>query len=144
MKLSFKQMDRLPYKGRDWQSLVSSPFDCARIASRFLILRSDNSQLNDRLIVHCLVYHLTLQIWCTAFVSWCMYKEVIWAWTCFLKMSSSKKKKKYRSRGPGFDFPVLPDILRVVGLEQGPLSLVSTLEKLLGRNSSDFSLESRE
>jgi hypothetical protein len=33
-------------------------------------------------------------------------------------------------------FPALPDFLRssgVVGLEQGPLSLVSTTEELLGR-----------
>jgi hypothetical protein len=31
-----------------------------------------------------------------------------------------------------------------VGLEQGPLSLVSTIEELFGRNSSGSSLESRE
>jgi hypothetical protein len=31
-----------------------------------------------------------------------------------------------------------------VGLERGPLSLVSTTEELLGRNSSDFGLENRE
>jgi hypothetical protein len=32
----------------------------------------------------------------------------------------------------------------VVGLEWGPLSLVSTIEELLGRNSSGSGLESRE
>jgi hypothetical protein len=31
-----------------------------------------------------------------------------------------------------------------VGQERGPLSLVSTIEELLGRKSSDYSLESRE
>jgi hypothetical protein len=31
-----------------------------------------------------------------------------------------------------------------VGLERGPLSLVSTTEELLGRNSSGFGLENRE
>jgi hypothetical protein len=31
-----------------------------------------------------------------------------------------------------------------VGLERGPLSLVSTTEELLGRNSSDSGLESRD
>jgi hypothetical protein len=31
-----------------------------------------------------------------------------------------------------------------VGLERGPLSLVSTTEELLGRESSDSGLESRE
>jgi hypothetical protein len=32
----------------------------------------------------------------------------------------------------------------VVGLERGPLSLVSTTEELLGRKSSDYGPESRE
>jgi hypothetical protein len=32
----------------------------------------------------------------------------------------------------------------MVGLERGPLSFVSTIEELLGRNSSGFSLENRE
>jgi hypothetical protein len=31
-----------------------------------------------------------------------------------------------------------------VGLERGPLSLVSTIEELLGRNSSGFGLEIRD
>jgi hypothetical protein len=31
-----------------------------------------------------------------------------------------------------------------VGLERGPLSLASTIEELLGRNSSGFGLENRE
>jgi hypothetical protein len=33
---------------------------------------------------------------------------------------------------------------KVVGLERGPLSLVSTTEELLERKSSSFGLESRE
>jgi hypothetical protein len=36
----------------------------------------------------------------------------------------------YRRRGPGFDSPALK---KVVGLERGPLSLVSTTEELLDR-----------
>jgi hypothetical protein len=36
----------------------------------------------------------------------------------------------YRSRGPGFDSRALK---KVVGLEWGPLSLVSTTEELLDR-----------
>jgi hypothetical protein len=32
----------------------------------------------------------------------------------------------------------------VVGLERGPLSLVSTTEELLGRKSSGFGLENRD
>jgi hypothetical protein len=41
-------------------------------------------------------------------------------------------------------FPVLPDFREVVGLERGPLSLVSTTEELLGRKGSGSGLESRE
>jgi hypothetical protein len=33
---------------------------------------------------------------------------------------------------------------KVVGLEHGPPSLVSTIEELLGRNSFGFSLETQE
>jgi hypothetical protein len=45
----------------------------------------------------------------------------------------------YRSRGP-----TLPDFLRSSGSETGSLSLVSTIEELLGRKSSGFGLENRE
>jgi hypothetical protein len=37
----------------------------------------------------------------------------------------------YRSGGPGFDYRALQE-KKVVGLERGPLSLVSTVQKLLG------------
>jgi hypothetical protein len=47
----------------------------------------------------------------------------------------------YRSRGLGFDFRSYQIFLDVVGLEQGPLRVVSTIEGLLGRNSSGFGLE---
>jgi hypothetical protein len=49
----------------------------------------------------------------------------------------------YRSRGPGSDSRGTTK-KKVVGLERGPLSLVSTTEELLGRNSSGFGLENRE
>jgi hypothetical protein len=39
---------------------------------------------------------------------------------------------------------VLSDFLKIVGLERGPLSLVSTTEELLGRNSSSSGLEIRK
>jgi hypothetical protein len=42
----------------------------------------------------------------------------------------------YRSRGPGKSG-------KVVGLERGPLSLVSTIKELLGRKSSGSGLENR-
>jgi hypothetical protein len=50
----------------------------------------------------------------------------------------------YRSGGPGFDSRALQEEKKVVGLERGPLSLVSTIDKLLGRKSSGSGLENRE
>jgi hypothetical protein len=48
----------------------------------------------------------------------------------------------YRSRGPG----LIPGHYKkkVVGLERGPLSLLSTTEELLDRKSSGSCLENRE
>jgi hypothetical protein len=50
----------------------------------------------------------------------------------------------YRSRGPGFDFRRYQNFWEVVGLERGPLSLVSTTDELTGRNSRSSGLENRE
>jgi hypothetical protein len=50
----------------------------------------------------------------------------------------------YRSRGPGFVSRRYQIFWEVVGLERGPLSLVSTIEELLGRNSRGSGLENRE
>jgi hypothetical protein len=47
----------------------------------------------------------------------------------------------YRSRGLGFDSRALK---KVVCLEQGPLSLVSTTEELLDKKNSSSCLENRE
>jgi hypothetical protein len=49
----------------------------------------------------------------------------------------------YRFRGPGFD-SLRYQIFWVVGLERGHLSLVSTTEELLGRNSIGSGLENRD
>jgi hypothetical protein len=40
-------------------------------------------------------------------------------------------------------FLALPDFMSSSGCETGPLSLVSTIEELLGRNSKGYSLENR-
>jgi hypothetical protein len=50
----------------------------------------------------------------------------------------------YRSRGPGFDSRRYQTFWEIVGLERDPLSLVSTIEELLGRNNSGSGLENRE
>jgi hypothetical protein len=43
--------------------------------------------------------------------------------------------------GPGFDFWRYQIFWEVVGLERGPLSLVSTIEEMLGRNSGCSGVE---
>jgi hypothetical protein len=48
----------------------------------------------------------------------------------------------YRYRGPEFDSQAIQK--KVVGLERGPLSLVSTTEELLDRKVSGSYLENRE
>jgi hypothetical protein len=50
----------------------------------------------------------------------------------------------YISRGPRFDSRRYQIFWEVVGLERCPLSLMSTIEELLGRNNSSSSLETRE
>jgi hypothetical protein len=50
----------------------------------------------------------------------------------------------YRSRGRGFDSRRYQIFREVVGLERGPLSLLSTTEELLRRNSSGSGLENRD
>jgi hypothetical protein len=50
----------------------------------------------------------------------------------------------YRSRGPWFDFQRYQILWEIVDLEQDPLSLMTTIEELLGRNSSGSDLESQE
>jgi hypothetical protein len=68
----------------------------------------------------------------------------------FIKKKIKKKKKKkktricglvvrvpgYRCKGPEFDSRRYQIFSKVVGLERGPLSLVSTTEELLERKSS--------
>jgi hypothetical protein len=49
-----------------------------------------------------------------------------------------------RARGPEFHFRRCQIFWEIVGLERGPLSLMSTIEELLGRNSSGSGLENRE
>jgi hypothetical protein len=50
----------------------------------------------------------------------------------------------YRSRGPGLNSRLYKIFWEVIGLERGPVSLVSTTKELLGTNSSGFGLENRE
>jgi hypothetical protein len=56
---------------------------------------------------------------------------------------SSSQSSWLQIQRSGFDFRHYQIVWEVVGLERGPLSLVSTTEELLGRNSSSFALENR-
>jgi hypothetical protein len=60
-----------------------------------------------------------------------------------LMWSSDQSSWKQIQRS-GFDSRRYHIFLEVVGLEQGPFSLVSTIEELLERKSSGSGLESRE
>jgi hypothetical protein len=71
-------------------------------------------------------------------------------WKCLLttvdRLCHLVVRPGYRSRCPGFDSRCYRIFWEVVGLEQGPLSPVSTIDELLGRNtrSNGSSLENRE
>jgi hypothetical protein len=57
---------------------------------------------------------------------------------------SSDQSSWLQIQGSGFDSQRYQISWEVVGLERGPLSLLSTTEELLGRKSSGSSLENRE
>jgi hypothetical protein len=50
----------------------------------------------------------------------------------------------YKSRGPGFNSQDYQIFWEVLGLKRGPCSLVSTIEELLGKNSTGFGLENQD
>jgi hypothetical protein len=68
----------------------------------------------------------------------CVLKERKWP------LWSSGQSSWLQIQRPGFDSRRYQILWEVVGLERGPLSLVSTIEELLGRKSSCFCLENRE
>jgi hypothetical protein len=64
-----------------------------------------------------------LVIGCIYFLALCFVGPPLW---------SSGQNSWLQIRNPGFQFPALTE-KKVVGLERGPLSLVSTTEELLDR-----------
>jgi hypothetical protein len=65
----------------------------------------------------------------------------IYTW---LNQWSSDQSSCLQIQKAGFDFRRFQIFWEVLGLERGPLSLVSTTEELPARNSSDSGLEDRE
>jgi hypothetical protein len=59
-------------------------------------------------------------------------------------LRSSSQSSWLQIQRSGFDSRRYQILWEVVGLERGPLSLVSTIEELLGRNSSGSGLENRK
>jgi hypothetical protein len=72
---------------------------------------------------------------------WIFYKVVVVVGPPLWSSGESSLLQIQRSR---VRFPAIPDFWEAVGLEQGPFSLVSATEELLGRNISGSSLEIRE
>jgi hypothetical protein len=64
----------------------------------------------------------------------------VWTWPC----SSSGQSSWLQIQRSRFDSRRYKIFWEVVGMERGPLSLVSTIEELLGRNNSGSGLEDRE
>jgi hypothetical protein len=77
---------------------------------------------------------------------WCFLWGTNWIYVCYVKESrpplwSSGHSSWLQFQRSGIDFLCYKIFWEVVGLEQGPLSLVNTIEKLLGRKSSGSYLE---
>jgi hypothetical protein len=65
-------------------------------------------------------------------------------WRAWLPLWSSVQSSWLQIQRSGFDFRRYQIFWEVMGIERGPLSLVSTIEELLRRRNSDPGLESRE
>jgi hypothetical protein len=83
---------------------------------------------------------LLLQRKCALYTNHCTAIDVNFPSLCGLVV----RVPGYRSRCPGFDYRRYQVFGEVVSLERGSLSLVSTIEELLGIKSSDSGLENRE
>jgi hypothetical protein len=78
-----------------------------------------------------------------------MYEQHLYMFTLYLKLINKLLLVANRLCGlvvkvPGFDSRRYQIFWEVVFLEQGPISLVSTIEELLGRNCSVSGLENRD
>jgi hypothetical protein len=69
--------------------------------------------------------------------------DPLWKTTC-LNLWSSGQSSWLQIQRSGFDSRRYQTFWEVVGLERGPLNLVSTIEGILGRKSSGSGLESKE
>jgi hypothetical protein len=104
----------------------------------------------------CYVKGSTPPLWSSGQSSWLHNGHVLcflwgknWIYICYVEerrppLWSSGQSSWLQIQRCGFDSRSYHIFWEVVGLERGPLSLMSTTEELLGRKSSGFGLESRE
>jgi hypothetical protein len=82
-------------------------------------------------------------------VAWDLVREIVKKKLCIFVIKDRLcglvvRVSDYRSRGPGFDSRRFQIFWEAAGLERGPLSLVRTIEEILGRNSSGFGQINRD
>jgi hypothetical protein len=104
----------------------------------------------------CYVEESVPPLWSSGQSSWLQSGDVLcflwgtnWIYICYVEESrpplwSSGQSSWLQIQMPGFDSRRYQIFWEAVGLERGPLSLVSAIEELLGRQSSGSSLESQE
>jgi hypothetical protein len=104
----------------------------------------------------CYVQESSPPLWSSGQSSWLQNGDVLffllstnWIYICDVEESrpplwSSGQSFWLQIQRSGFDSSHYPIFWEVMGLEWGPLSLVSTIEELLGRKSSGSGLENRE
>jgi hypothetical protein len=80
-----------------------------------------------------------MSFWCVRCSDFANLNIFVWP-----PLWSSGQSSWLQIQRSGFDSRSYQILWVVVGLKRGPLSLVSTIEKLLGRNSSGWGLENRE
>jgi hypothetical protein len=77
-------------------------------------------------------------------LKWRLWKCVRICLMCFLPRLPLWSSGQLQIQRSGFDFQRYQIFWEIVGLEWGPLNLMSTIEELIGRKSSSSGLESRE
>jgi hypothetical protein len=97
-----------------------------------------------------------LPLWSSGQNSWLQNGDVLWflwgtnwIYICYIEESrqllwSSGQRSWPQIQRPVFDFRCCQIFLEIVGLERGPISIVSTIEELLERKSIGPGLEIRE
>jgi hypothetical protein len=80
---------------------------------------------------------------------WCFLWGTNWIYVCYVEKSrpplwSSGQSSWLQIQRSGFDFRCYQTSREVVGVERGPLNLVSAIEELLGRTNSGSGLQNPE